>query len=177
MKLQRLTGLEREKILTEYKEVKKIIKGLEDILGSDPLLMEVIIEEVTDVRDRFGDERRTEIIEKASELSLEDMIAEEDMVVNITESGYIKRTPTSLFKIQRRGGKGKKGMTPKQEDFVSSLFVASTHSHILFFTDKGKAYVLKVYDIPQAGRTARGKAIVNILKLSPEEQITSVPAR
>ena len=173
MKLQRLTALEREKITTEYKEIKKIIKGLEEILASDARLMEVVIDELIDVRDQFGDERRTEIIEEASELSLEDMIAEEDMVVNITQSGYIKRTPTSLFKIQKRGGKGKKGMTPKQEDFVSSLFVASTHSHILFFTDRGKAYALKVYDIPQAGRTARGKAIVNILKLSPDEQITA----
>ncbi len=173
MKLQRLTALEREKIATEYKEIKKIIKGHEEILASDARLMEVVVEELIDVRDRFGDERRTEIIEEASELSLEDMIAEEDMVVNITQSGYIKRTPTSLFKIQKRGGKGKKGMTPKQEDFVSSLFVASTHSHILFFTDRGKAYALKVYDIPQAGRTARGKAIVNILKLSPDEQITA----
>jgi DNA gyrase subunit A len=135
--------------------------------------MEVIVNELTEVREKYGDERRTEIIEKASELSLEDMIAEEDMVVNITQSGYIKRTPTSLFKIQKRGGKGKKGMTPKEEDVVTSLFIASTHSHILFFTDMGKAYSLKVYDIPQAGRTARGKAIVNILKLSPDEKITA----
>jgi DNA gyrase subunit A len=173
MRLHRLTAMEREKIAAEYKEVKKVIKGLEDILGSSTRLMEVIVGELTEVREKFGDERRTEIIEKASELSLEDMIAEEDMVVNITQSGYIKRTPTSSFKIQKRGGKGKKGMTPKEEDVVISLFVASTHSHILFFTDRGKAYSLKVYDIPQAGRTARGKAIVNILKLSADENITA----
>ncbi|MEE9543385.1 MAG: DNA gyrase subunit A [Thermodesulfobacteriota bacterium] len=173
MRLQRLTALEQDKITTEYKAIKKVIKGLEDILASNTRLMKVIVEELTEVRERYGDERRTEIIEKASELSLEDMIAEEDMVVNITQSGYIKRTPTSSFKIQKRGGKGKKGMTPKEEDVVTSLFVASTHSHILFFTDRGKAYSLKVYDIPQAGRTARGKAIVNILKLSPDEQISA----
>ncbi|HEY4706891.1 MAG TPA: DNA gyrase C-terminal beta-propeller domain-containing protein, partial [Thermodesulfobacteriota bacterium] len=126
----------------------------------------------------FGDERRTQIVDEAGEITLEDIIAEEDMVVNITSNGYIKRNPTSLFKIQRRGGKGKTGMTTKEEDFVSDLFIASTHSYILFFTDKGKAYSLKVYDIPQAGRAAKGKAIVNILNVAPDEHITTfLPVR
>ena len=151
----------------------KIIAGLEDILANEPRLMEVIISELTEIKDRYGDERRTEIVEETGELSIEDMIAEEDMVVNITRSGYIKRNPTSLFKIQKRGGKGKMGMTPKEEDIVSSLFIASTHSYILFFTDSGKAYSLKVYDIPQAGRAARGKAIVNILNVEEGERITA----
>ncbi|MCP4228641.1 MAG: DNA gyrase subunit A, partial [bacterium] len=173
MKLQRLTALETAKIIAEYKEVLKIIAGLEDILANEPRLMEVIVEELTEIKDRYGDERRTEIIEETNELSIEDMIAEEDMVVNITRSGYIKRNPTSLFKTQKRGGKGKMGMTPKEEDIVSSLFIASTHSYILFFTDSGKAYSLKVYDIPQAGRAARGKAIVNILNVEPGERITA----
>ncbi|MEE8574601.1 MAG: DNA gyrase subunit A, partial [Thermodesulfobacteriota bacterium] len=173
LRLHRLTALEREKIETEYKEVLKLIKGLEEILASVKRLMAIITEELQEVKDRYGDERRTEIIEQSGEISLEDIIAEEDMVVNITQSGYIKRTPTSLFRIQRRGGKGKMGMTPKEEDFVSSLFIASTHSHILFFTDRGKAYSLKVYDIPQAGPAARGKAIVNILNTAPGEKITA----
>ncbi len=173
MKLQRLTALERDKIIAEYTEVLKIIAGLEDILANEERLMEVIVCELTEIRDRYGDERRTEIIDETGELSIEDMIAEEDMVVNITRSGYIKRNPTSLFKIQKRGGKGKMGMTPKEEDIVSSLFIASTHSYILFFTDSGKAYSIKVYDIPQAGRAARGKAIVNILNVEQGEKITA----
>lgn len=174
MRLQRLTGLERDKILEEHKAVKKLIKGLEEILGSEKVLMKLIVKELTEIKDQFGDERRTEIVDESGDISLEDMIAEEDMVVNITHSGYIKRNPTSLFGVQNRGGKGKKGMTTKEEDFVESLFIASTHSYILFFTDRGKAYSLKVYDIPQAGRAARGKAIVNILNISPGERITAL---
>jgi len=178
MRLQRLTGLEREKIIEEYKEVLKLIKHLEEILASEKLLMGVVVDELKEVRDRYADERRTQIVEEAGEITLEDIIAEEDMVVTITNGGYIKRNPTSLFKIQRRGGKGKTGMTTKEEDFVSNLFIASTHSYILFFTDKGKAYSLKVYDIPQAGRAARGKAIVNILNVAQGENITAfLPVR
>ncbi len=178
MRLQRLTGLEREKILEEYKEVLKLIKSLEEILASEKLLMNVVVDELKEVKERYSDERRTQIVEEAGEITLEDIIAEEDMVVTITNSGYIKRNPTSLFRIQRRGGKGKTGMTTKEEDFVSNLFIASTHSYILFFTDKGKAYSLKVYDIPQAGRAARGKAIVNILNVSQGENITAfLPVR
>ena len=178
MRLQRLTALERDKIIEEYKETLKLIKSLEDILKSEKLLMEIIVKELTEIKDRYGDGRRTEILEETGEITIEDIIAEEDMVVTITHGGYIKRTPTSQFRIQKRGGKGKTGMTPKEEDFVSNLFVASTHSHILFFTDMGKAYALKVYDIPQAGRAARGKAIVNILNISQGENITAfLPVR
>jgi len=178
MKLQRLTALERDRIIAEYKEVRKLIKSLEEILASERLLMRVIVDELGEIKQRYGDERRTRIVDEAGEITLEDIIAEEDMVVTITSSGYIKRNPTSLFKIQKRGGKGKRGMSTKEEDFVSDLFVASTHSHILFFTDRGRVFSLKVYDIPQAGRAARGKAIVNILKTAPGESITAfLPVR
>ncbi len=173
MRLQRLTALEREKIVEEYKEVLKLIKRLEEILASEKLLMEIIVNELEEIKKQFGDERRTEIVEKTGEIKMEDIIAEEDMVVTITHGGYIKRNPTSLFRIQRRGGKGKTGMTTKEEDFVEDMFVASTHSYILFFTDRGKAYSLKVYDIPQAGPAAKGKAIVNLLNLSQGEKITA----
>ncbi|MBI5047759.1 MAG: DNA gyrase subunit A [Deltaproteobacteria bacterium] len=173
MRLQRLTALEREKIIEEYKEVLKLIKRLEEILASEKLLIEVIVNELKEIRKQFGDERRTEIIEKTGEITMEDIIAEEDMMVNISHGGYIKRNPTSLFRTQKRGGKGKIGMTTKEEDFVENMFVASTHSYILFFTDKGKAYSLKVYDIPQAGPAAKGKAIVNLLNLSQGEKMTA----
>ena len=173
MRLQRLTAMEREKLEAELREVKKLIKKYEAILKSEGLLMELIVDELKELKKRYGDERRTEIVAKTGEISIEDVIAEEDMVVTVSNSGYIKRNPTSLFRIQNRGGKGKMGMTTREEDFVQSLFVASTHSHILFFTDRGKAFSLKVYDIPQAGRAARGKAIVNILRLNPGEKITA----
>ncbi|MBI5235647.1 MAG: DNA gyrase subunit A [Deltaproteobacteria bacterium] len=173
MRLQRLTALERDKIIAEYKEVLLLIQSLEEILASETLLMDVICNELKEIKERFGDERRTQIMDEAAEITLEDIIAEEDMIVTITSNGYIKRNPTSLFKIQRRGGKGKTGMTAKEEEFVSDMFIASTHSYILFFTDRGKAYSLKVYDIPQAGRAAKGKAIVNILNLSQDEKITA----
>ncbi|MBI5598919.1 MAG: DNA gyrase subunit A [Deltaproteobacteria bacterium] len=178
MKLQRLTALEREKIIEEYREVQALIKKYEEILASEKLLMGVIVGELTEIKETYGDDRRTEIIYNPEEITIEDVIAEEDMVVNISHRGYIKRNPTSLFRLQKRGGKGKMGMTTGEEDFVSSLFVASTHSYILFFTDRGKVYSLKVYDIPQAGRVAKGKAIVNILNLSPQERITAfLPVR
>ncbi|MFQ5330076.1 MAG: DNA gyrase subunit A [Thermodesulfobacteriota bacterium] len=173
MRLHRLTALEREKILEEYRELLKIIKGFEAILADEGLLLKLITDELTAIRERYGDERRTEIIDHTGDITLEDIIADEEMVVTITHSGYIKRNPTSLFRIQRRGGKGKMGMTTKEEDFVEHLFVASTHSHILFFTDRGKAYVLKVYTIPQAGRAARGKAIVNLLNVEKGEKLTT----
>ncbi|OGP95519.1 MAG: DNA gyrase subunit A [Deltaproteobacteria bacterium RBG_19FT_COMBO_56_10] len=178
MRLQRLTALERDKIIQEYQDILKLIARLEEILASEALLMAVVVDDLKEVRERFGDERRTQIVDEAGEITLEDLIAEEDMVVTISSGGYIKRNPTSLFKIQKRGGKGKMGMTTKEEDFVSNLFIASTHSYILFFTDKGKVYSLKVYDIPQAGRAAKGKAIVNILNVAPDENITAyLPVR
>ncbi|MFZ3072549.1 MAG: DNA gyrase subunit A, partial [Thermodesulfobacteriota bacterium] len=178
MRLHRLTSLEREKIIAEYKEVLAFIKKCEEILATPKLLIDIIVEELKAVRERFGDDRRTEIVDKTGDITIEDIIAEEDMIVTISHKGYIKRNPTSLFRIQRRGGKGKMGMSTGDEDFVSSVFVASTHSHILFFTDKGKAYSLKVYDIPQAGRAAKGKSIANLLNLSSGEMLTAhLPVR
>jgi DNA gyrase subunit A len=176
MRLQRLTGLEREKIANEYEAVLKDIAYYKEILSSKQLVNNLIKEELTEVKERFGDERRTEIVTSTQELTLEDMIVEEDMVVTITNSGYIKRNPITLYQSQRRGGKGKTAMGTKDEDFVSHLFVASTHHTFLFFTNRGKVYWCKVYDIPQAGRASRGKAIVNLLNFEQGEHMTTVLA-
>jgi len=174
MRLQRLTGMERRKILDELKEVQKEIKRLSELLSSEEKILDMVGEELSEVKDKYADERRTEIVGQTEEIQLEDLIAEEDMVVTITHSGYIKRNPVSLYRAQKRGGKGKTGMSTKTEDFVSNLFVASTHANILFLTDKGKAYVKKVHEIPQAGRAAKGKAIVNILPLDQGEKVQTV---
>jgi len=174
MRLQRLTALEREKIDEEYKEVTALIKKLKQILEKEELVKEIIIEELTKIKEKYGDERRTEIVAKEASIDIEDMIVEEDMVVTISHNGYIKRNPISLYRSQRRGGRGVTGMTTRQEDFVEHLFVASTHSHILFFTNTGKVFWEKVYEIPQAGRAAMGKAIVNLLRLSPDEKIAAI---
>ena len=176
MKLHRLTGLEQEKLQNDFEEVLKRIAYLKTILADEKILMGVVMDELNDLKAKYGDERRTEIIEQTTDLTLEDLIVEEDMVVTISHTGYIKRNATSLYRSQRRGGKGKTGMGTKEEDFVEHLFVASTHSYILFFTDAGKVYWLKVHEIPQVGRAARGKAIVNLLNLSENENITSFQA-
>ena len=174
MRLQRLTNLEREKINEEYKEVIQLIARLREILSNERRLFNLIVEELKEIKDRYGDERRTLIVDEAQEINLEDLIVEEDMVVTISHSGYIKRNAISLYRSQKRGGRGKMGMTTKEEDFVEHLFVASTHNYILFFTDAGKVFWLKVHEIPQAGRMSRGKAIVNLLNLSGAEKITAI---
>ena len=178
MRLQQLTGLEREKIDTEYKEIIKTIEYLTSILRNPQMVLDLIKKELKEIKDKYGDDRRTEIIEDEGELEIEDLIADENMVITITHSGYIKRLSTSVYKSQRRGGRGVTGMETKEEDFVEHLFLASTHDYILFFTDKGKVHWLKVYEIPQAGRATKGKAIVNLLEISTEEQITAfIPVR
>ncbi|HKI50913.1 MAG TPA: DNA gyrase subunit A [Geothermobacteraceae bacterium] len=174
MRLHRLTGLERDKIIAEYNEILALIKRLKEILASDVEILKIIKEELVEIREKYGDDRRTEIVERTGELSLEDLIVEEDMVVTISHTGYIKRNAVSLYRAQRRGGKGKTGMRPKEEDFVERLFIASTHSYILVFTDKGKVYWLKVHEIPQGGRASRGKAIVNLLQVEPGEKVMTI---
>jgi DNA gyrase subunit A len=174
MRLQRLTNLEQRKIVDEYEEIIKLINRLKALLASERLILNSIKEELLSIRDAFGDERKTEIVEAAPEIRVEDLIAEEDMVVTITHTGYIKRNPISLYRSQHRGGKGKMGINVKEEDFVEDLFIASTHDYILFFTDAGKIHWMKVHELPQAGRITRGKAIVNLLNLSPEEKATTI---
>jgi DNA gyrase subunit A len=174
MRLQRLTALERGKIDEEYKETIKQIERYKQILANERLVFEIIIEELQEIKKKYGDDRKTEIVDKPLEITLEDMIVEEDMVVTITHQGYIKRSASSLYRSQRRGGKGVTGAITKEEDFVQDLFVASTHSYLMFFTNRGKVYWLKVYEIPEAGRAARGKAIVNLIKLEPDEKITAI---
>ncbi len=174
MRLQRLTGLERDKILLEYAEILKFIERLKEILASEAEILKIIVGELTDLRQRFGDERRTEIVDQSAEISLEDTIVEEDMVVTVTHTGYIKRSSVSLYRAQRRGGKGKTGIKTKEEDFVEQLFIASTKDYLMFFTDTGRVYWLKVYEIPEGSRTTRGKAIVNLLNLAAGEKITTI---
>ena len=174
MRLQRLTNLESRKIVEEYEETIKLINRLKALLASERLILNLIKEELLSIRDAFGDERKTEIVEAAPEIRVEDLIAEEDMVVTITHTGYIKRNPISLYRSQHRGGKGKVGINVKEEDFVEDLFIASTHDYILFFTDAGKIHWKKVHELPQAGRLTRGKAIVNLLNLDPQEKVTAI---
>jgi DNA gyrase subunit A len=173
MRLQRLTGLERDKILQEHKETVELIAKLRAILGDEKEIYRIIVEELQEIKKNYGDERRTQIVDHTEEISIEDMIVEEDMVVTISHEGYIKRNPAALYRAQRRGGKGKIGATTREEDFVEYLFVASTHSYILFFTTIGKLYWIKVHELPQAGRAARGKPIVNLLHLEPGERVSA----
>ncbi|HSB20000.1 MAG TPA: DNA gyrase subunit A [Anaeromyxobacteraceae bacterium] len=174
MQLQRLTGLERQKILDELAEVQKLVARLKEILASEKVLLEVVIGELREVKQLFGDERRTEIRAAVGEMSAEDLIAEEEMVVTISHLGYVKRSPVTTYRAQRRGGRGKTGAATREEDFLESLFVASTHSYVLVFSDRGRVYWLKVHEIPQAGRAARGKPIVNLVRLEPGEKVAAI---
>jgi DNA gyrase subunit A len=173
MRLQRLTQLERTKLVEEYQEVLKQIEYLKSVLASEALVRTIIKNELMEIREAYKDDRRTQIVKEEAEISLEDLIAEEEVIVTISHAGYIKRNAVSLYRAQRRGGKGKIGMGIKDEDFVETLFTASTHDTLLFFTDAGKVYWLKVHEIPEAGRAAKGKALVNLLALSGNEKVTA----
>jgi len=174
MRLQRLTGLERDKIVAEYQDVQAIIRRLREILGSEKLVLEIIGAELREIKEAYGDARRTEIIQQASDITIEDMIADEDMVITVSRGGYIKRSPLSLYRAQRRGGKGRIGMQTKEEDIVEHLFVASAHSYVLVFTDRGRLYWIKVHQIPEVASNARGKAIVNLLTVEQGESVRAL---
>ena len=174
MRLQRLTGLERDKIIKDYEEIMAIITRLKTILGDEKQVMKIIRDEFIEIKETYGDERRTEIIDAVDEILPEDMITREDMAVTVTHTGYIKRNSVSIYRSQRRGGKGVVGVKNIEEDFVSNMFVASTHDTFLFFTNLGKIFWRKVYQLPLAGRTARGKAIVNLLELGEGEKVAAI---
>jgi DNA gyrase subunit A len=174
MRLKQLQGLDREKLEAEYKELEERIAYYRRLLESDEMLRGVLKEELTAIRDKYGDERRTEIQDVEDEIDIEDLIEEEDCVYTLTHAGYIKRLPTSEYRAQGRGGKGMRAMTTKAEDYVETVFTASTHDNILFFTSAGRVYVRKGYRIPEAGRSAKGTNIVNILPLQPEERINAM---
>ena len=176
MQLQRLTGLERQKILDELVELMKTIERLRAILSSDELLMQVVVGELKAVRDKYQDQRRSEIIDQSGEFRIEDLIADEDVAITVTNTGYVKRTPISTYRMQRRGGKGRIGMRTREEDFVSHLFVASTHSYIMIFSDRGRAYWLRVHEVPDAGADSKGKAIVNLVSMEDGEKIAALMA-
>jgi DNA gyrase subunit A len=176
MQLQRLTGLERQKILDELAELLQTIERLRAILASERLLMQIIADELKEVRDKYGDERRTQIIDASGEINVEDLIAEEDMAITVSNTGYIKRTAISTYRNQRRGGKGRIGMRTRDEDFVSHLFVASTHAYIMIFSDRGRAYWLKVHEIPDVGPGGKGKSIANLVSMEEGERIAALIA-
>src|SRR5881296_4133407 len=178
MRLQRLTSLEREKVVAEYAETEKAIARYRAILADEREVAKIIADELRALREKYGDERRTRIVDEAAAISVEDLIVEEDMVVTISHEGYIKRNAMALYRAQRRGGRGRIGATTREEDFVEHLFIASTHSYLLFFTTSGNVYWLKVHEIPQAGRAARGRSITNVLSLQPEEKLSAfLPVR
>ncbi|MDD4600206.1 DNA gyrase subunit A [bioreactor metagenome] len=177
LRLQRLTGLEREKIEDEYREILKTIEWLESVLADEHKVLTIIKEELIEVKRRFGDARRTVITSDVSKMQLEDLIAEEDIVLTLTHEGYIKRLPVDTYRNQRRGGRGVTGMGTKEEDFVEHLFVTTTHNNILFFTNRGRVYRLKGYEVPEASRTARGTAIVNLLPMENEKITAVIPIR
>jgi DNA gyrase subunit A len=174
MQLQRLTNLERQKIEEELKELREKIAELREILASDVKLREVIVKELREVQKKYGDPRRTEIVDEEAEIRLEDLITEEEAVITVSHSGYVKRTPLSIYRNQGRGGKGRIGMKTKDEDPVTNVFAANTHSYVLVFTDRGRLYWLKVYEIPDVGSAGRGKAIVNLANLSAEEKVRAL---
>ena len=174
MRLQRLTGLERDKIIEDYTNLMKEIKRLKAILASPELVDNIIRDDLTEIKKKYADKRRTEITDAAEEITLEDLIQEEDMVVTMSHQQYIKRNPLDLYRSQHRGGKGLIGMETRDEDFVETLFISSTHNHVLFFTNFGRLHWLKVYQIPETGRAAKGKAIVNLLQLLPGEKIAAI---
>lgn len=176
MRLQRLTGLEREKIVAEYEDILKLIARLKEILASEKVLEGVVVRELREVQQTYGDPRRTEIVDEEVEITLEDLIVDEDVVITVTHSGYIKRTAASLYHPQGRGGKGRIGMTTRDEDFIDHVFVASTHSYLLVFTDRGQVHWLKVYEIPDVGTAGRGKAIVNLVNIAKGEKIADIIA-
>jgi len=176
MRLQRLTGLERDKIIEEHAEVRKLIAHLEAVLESDDMVSEIIAEELAEAKKKYGDTRRSEIIEDPSEISIEDLIAEEEMVITVSRGGYVKRSAAATYRAQRRGGRGRRGMGIKDEDEVWKLFVASTHATMLFFTSTGRVFVRKVHELPDVGPTARGRALVNLLQLAPDENVRALLA-
>jgi DNA gyrase subunit A len=176
MRLQRLTGLERKKIEDEYKELIKLIEKLKGILSSEEKRYLIIKDELLAIRERYGDERRTEIVYNYEEFSLEDTIAEEDVVVTISHNGFIKRFPVSGYRKQGRGGKGVTGAGTKDDDFIEHMFIASTHHYIMFFTDQGKCYWLKVHELPEGGRATRGRSILNLIEKEKEEKIAAFVA-
>ena len=178
MRLARLTGLEREKLEEEYKELRKLIKELRVILEDPAKLQAVIKKELLEVREKYGDNRRSVIMDSSEDVTVEDLIAEENMVITVSHAGYIKRTPTSLYRRQGRGGKGIAGMETKEEDWVEYLFIGTTHNYMMFFTDRGRAHCLKIYELPQGGRATRGRPIVNMLQIEPGERIQAmIPVR
>jgi DNA gyrase subunit A len=176
MRLQRLTGMERQKIVEEYEEVLKMIARYKEILGSETIVMSIITEELQEIRKVHGDARRTRIVDQSVEMSLEDMIADEDMVITCSHSGYIKRNPVTIYRKQRRGGKGRIGMRTRDEDFVENVFVASTHAYLLLFTNMGRVHWLKVYSIPEVGAAGKGKAIKNFVRLRDNERVVGMQA-
>ncbi|MBK5251443.1 MAG: DNA gyrase subunit A [Peptostreptococcaceae bacterium] len=174
MRLQKLTGLEREKIENEYMDLTKKINKYKEILANEKLLMSIIKEEITEIRDKFSDDRRTEIRAQAEDMNNEDLIADEEAVITLTRYGYVKRVPSDTYTSQKRGGRGKTGLSTREEDFVKNIFTTTTHNYIMFFTNKGKVYRIKAYEIPEAKRQAKGTAIVNLLQLDNDEKVTAI---
>ncbi|MGB7475609.1 MAG: DNA gyrase C-terminal beta-propeller domain-containing protein, partial [Polyangiales bacterium] len=174
MRLSRLTGLEREKLATEYGSLCDLIGELEAILASKTLLDEVIVNELDEIRERFGDARRTEIVEAEGDISIEDLVPDEEVVVTVSHAGYVKRVPLSEYRAQGRGGKGLRAMDTRDQDFVSWVFVVNAHANVLFLSDKGKAYLKKVYQIPETSRAARGRAVVNLVGMEPDERVAAI---